>query len=71
MWRDPPEYWEQIVHPAYVRAHGDIFEGGDVEHGKPTGKVADLLLFEGAQINMDTMITTIMEKVMEVTKARR
>lgn len=32
-------YWEQIVYPAYVEAHRDIFENGDVENGKPTGNI--------------------------------
>ena len=34
MWRDPPLYWEQIVWPAYVAAHKDMLEGGDIEHGQ-------------------------------------
>ncbi|KAF8479469.1 P-loop containing nucleoside triphosphate hydrolase protein, partial [Gautieria morchelliformis] len=67
LWRDPPEYWEQIVYPAYFRAHTDLFEGGDVEHGKPTDKVPELLLFEGLQTNMESTLTVVMEKVIEVT----
>ena len=52
-----------------MRAYIGGFEGRDVEHNKPTDKVADLLLFERAQITMDTMITAMTEKVMEVTEA--
>ncbi|PVF94935.1 P-loop containing nucleoside triphosphate hydrolase protein [Serendipita vermifera] len=33
-WQDPPEYWDNIVWPAYVKAHERIFEGGDVDRGK-------------------------------------
>jgi nicotinamide/nicotinate riboside kinase len=71
LWRDPPQYWEQIVYPAYFRAHSDLFEGGDVEHGKPTDKVPELLLFDGSQINMGSMLTVVMEKVIEFTAASR
>jgi nicotinamide/nicotinate riboside kinase len=34
VWTDPPNYFEQIVYPAYVKAHEHIFENGDVENGK-------------------------------------
>jgi len=34
VWVDPPHYFDQIVYPAYVKAHEDIFEGGDVEKGE-------------------------------------
>ncbi|KAJ7072558.1 P-loop containing nucleoside triphosphate hydrolase protein [Mycena amicta] len=47
LWRDPPNYWEQIVYPAYVDANRDVFENGDVENGVPTGKVEGLVLLEG------------------------
>lgn len=33
LWRDPPNYFDDIVYPAYVRAHENIFEGGNVEDG--------------------------------------
>jgi len=33
MWVDPPYYFDGIVYPAYVKAFGHLFEGGDVEHG--------------------------------------
>ena len=69
LWRDPPHYWEQIVYPAYERAHCGLFEGGNVEHGKPTDEVAGLLLFEGARTDLDFMVTSVVEKVMEVTEA--
>ncbi|KAG8750280.1 ribosylnicotinamide kinase [Serendipita sp. 396] len=32
-WRDPPGYWDDIVWPAYLKAHERIFEGGDIDHG--------------------------------------
>ncbi|EPQ57636.1 P-loop containing nucleoside triphosphate hydrolase protein [Gloeophyllum trabeum ATCC 11539] len=46
LWRDPPNYFDQIVYPAYVRAHAGVFAGGDVEKGAPTDNVADLVVLE-------------------------
>lgn len=34
VWVDPPNYFEQIVYPAYIKAHEGIFERGDVEAGE-------------------------------------
>ncbi|KAF9512139.1 hypothetical protein BS47DRAFT_1330451 [Hydnum rufescens UP504] len=44
LWRDPPHYWEQIVYPAYVRAHQSLFEGGDIENGNLTPEARGRLL---------------------------
>ncbi|KAF8906472.1 P-loop containing nucleoside triphosphate hydrolase protein [Gymnopilus junonius] len=52
LWRDPPGYWDDVVYPAYVEAHKDLFEDGDVEHGKPTSKIKDLTLLESLDISM-------------------
>ncbi|CAA7259174.1 unnamed protein product [Cyclocybe aegerita] len=52
LWRDPPLYWEQIVYPAYLEAHEEVFENGDVENGKPTDKVKDLILLDSLDISM-------------------
>lgn len=46
-WTDPPGYWENIVYPAYVRAHEDMFTNGDVEKGEPTDRVPGLVLLDG------------------------
>ncbi|KAG0145014.1 hypothetical protein CROQUDRAFT_716314 [Cronartium quercuum f. sp. fusiforme G11] len=32
-WIDPPEYWDQIVWPAYLVAHEQMFVNKDVEKG--------------------------------------
>lgn len=52
LWQDPPNYWENIVWPAYVDAHKGVFENGDVEHGKLTGGIEDLVLLETLEISM-------------------
>ncbi|KDR75297.1 hypothetical protein GALMADRAFT_544473 [Galerina marginata CBS 339.88] len=56
LWRDPPGYWEDIVYPAYVDAHQEVFENGDVEHGKPTSKVGNLILLESLDIPMSEAV---------------
>ncbi|PPQ98383.1 hypothetical protein CVT24_004062 [Panaeolus cyanescens] len=52
LWRDPPEYWENIVYPAYLEAHREVFENGDVHNGNPTKKVEGLILLESLNISM-------------------
>ncbi|KAI0076154.1 P-loop containing nucleoside triphosphate hydrolase protein [Panus rudis PR-1116 ss-1] len=66
LWRDPPHYWEQIVWPAYVAAHKDIFENGDVEHGKPNGKVPGLLVFDALETSVNDMIEKVCEILVKV-----
>ena len=34
-WEDPPGYWDDIVWPAYLKAHHKMFQNNDVEHGQP------------------------------------
>jgi nicotinamide/nicotinate riboside kinase len=69
LWRDPPNYWEQIVYPAYVEAHADIFEGGDVENGAPTGnKVDNLLVINGLEMAMSDVVEKCCKILIEVTK---
>ncbi|KAF8524848.1 P-loop containing nucleoside triphosphate hydrolase protein [Hysterangium stoloniferum] len=67
LWRDPPNYWEQIVYPAYVRAHRHLFEGGNVEDGKLNDKVPGILLFDGSQVSMQEMLDKAMEKVIRTS----
>ncbi len=33
VWSDPPNYFSEIVYPAYVEAHKHMFTNGDVEKG--------------------------------------
>ncbi|KAJ7039171.1 P-loop containing nucleoside triphosphate hydrolase protein [Mycena alexandri] len=63
LWRDPPNYWEQIVYPAYVDANRDVFEDGDVEKGAPTGKVAGLVLLESLEMSMGDAVDRSCEVV--------
>lgn len=57
LWRDPPHYWEQIIFPAYVEANSELFENGDLEHGKPTPtKVENLVLVEGLEMEISDVV---------------
>ncbi len=65
-WRDPPNYWEQIVWPAYVHAHEGIVENGDVELGKPNGNVEGLILVDGLQQSMSDVVNSVCERLERV-----
>ncbi|KAF5326235.1 hypothetical protein D9611_000069 [Ephemerocybe angulata] len=57
LWRDPPGYWEDIVWPAYVDAHKDLFVDGDVENGQLSGeKVENLVLLDTLQLSMSDAV---------------
>ena len=57
LWRDPPHYWEQIVFPAYVKAHTHLFENGDHEKGSLSADAKEkILLFEAENISMEGLV---------------
>ncbi|KAH8119621.1 P-loop containing nucleoside triphosphate hydrolase protein [Phellopilus nigrolimitatus] len=68
LWRDPPHYFEQIVYPAYIRAHERIVEGGDVEAGAPSGFVKRLVLIECEKISMDEVFEKACNAILEVSR---
>lgn len=68
MWRDPPQYWEQIVYPAYVRAHQHLFTNGDVENGELNGQIPDLVMLDGLKENLSQTLSRAMERILEVSK---
>ncbi|KAG1847360.1 hypothetical protein DFJ58DRAFT_798162 [Suillus subalutaceus] len=61
-WVDPPDYWEKIVLPAYLDAHHEIFEGGDVENGGLTNKVKGLVLIESEKEDKEMSMTNMVER---------
>ncbi|KAG0702970.1 hypothetical protein DFH29DRAFT_1044387 [Suillus ampliporus] len=61
-WVDPPDYWEKIVLPAYLDAHREIFEGGDVENGDLTSKVKGLVLIEAEKEGQVMSMTDVVER---------
>ena len=71
LWRDPPNYWEQIVWPAYVDAHKGIVEGGDVEHGRPNGAVPGLILIDGLEMGMSDIVEKVCARVAEEVEGKK
>lgn len=51
------------MYPAYVEAHRDVFEGGDVEDGASTGKVVGLVLLESLEMPIGDMVNRSCEVV--------
>ncbi|KAJ8514900.1 hypothetical protein ONZ45_g7604 [Pleurotus djamor] len=68
-WRDPPQYWEKIVWPAYLDAHKHLFQDEDVAAGGLSGKVEGVVLLEGTKTEMKDMINTAMKKIVMATTA--
>ena len=60
---DPPGYWEDIVYPAYVRAHQDLFVGGNMASNDLTGKVPNLVVFDGEEMNLAELLDRTCQKV--------
>lgn len=67
-WQDPPHYWENIVYPAYLEAHKDVFENGDVENGKPESKVEELLVLESLKMDIGEAFDRCCQKLKEVAE---
>ena len=44
------------MYPAYVEANSELFENGDLEHGKPTTKVENLILVEGLETDISDVV---------------
>lgn len=66
LWRDPPNYWEQIVYPAYVDAHREVFKDGDVEEGEPDSKVEGLIVLESLKMEMNEVVIKCSQVLKEV-----
>jgi len=62
-WRDPPGYWEQVVYPAYTRAHASVFQDGDVENGAAAEKVKGLVLVDGMSEDMNAIVDRVCETI--------
>lgn len=68
VWCDPPQYWEKVAWPAYIHAHQHLFENGDVVNGKLSENAGNLIMFEGAEVEMETMVNDVMKGVVEVSE---
>lgn len=66
LWRDPPHYWEQIVYPAFIEAHKDVFVSQDVEHGEPGEKVPRLQVLESLDLSMSEVVDRVCRETASV-----
>jgi nicotinamide/nicotinate riboside kinase len=59
------------VYPAYLEAHRELFEGGDVHHGQPTGdKVENLVLIETLEMSMGDMVELCCKNLLKEAKVK-
>jgi len=70
LWRDPPDYWEQIVWPAYIEAHKHIFEDGNWESGASSGNIEDILIIDELEAGMTRAVNEVCEKIKHVVCSR-
>ena len=66
LWRDPPNYWEQIVWPAYIEAHKHVFENGNWENGASSGDIKDLIIIDELETGMTRAVNQVCEKLKQV-----
>lgn len=69
-WRDPPEYWDQIIWPAYLLAHRHMFQDGMVESGeldRDSWAGKDVILLEPHADAADASGEKTMSTFLEVT----
>lgn len=52
--------------PAYVAAHKDIVENGDVEHGQANERVKGLLIIEGLEMSMSDAVEQVCSRLLSV-----
>ncbi|KAG8920474.1 ribosylnicotinamide kinase, partial [Tulasnella sp. 408] len=68
-WKDPPFYWQDIVWPAYKKAHDGLFVNGDAEDGTiVSDKIPDLLVLEGTEMTMTELLDNMCQRVAEVAQ---
>jgi len=65
-WKDPPEYFEKLVYPAYVDAHRSMFTDGDVERGSTL--LPGLVVIDALQQSMDDVVTRCCEELVAVLR---
>ena len=70
LWRDPPNYWEKIVWPAYIEAHKHVFENGDWENGASSGNIEDLLIIDELETGMTRAVNEVCEKIKQVVHSK-
>ena len=51
-----------------MRAHEDMLEGGDVENGKSSGKVKDLILIDGLKQSMGEVVDLVCQQLVQTVE---
>ncbi len=70
MWQDPPGYWDQIVYPAYIRSHKDMFEGEDVEKGEMKEEVKKkIVLLDGMSSDLQELLDRSCQAVLDFVRS--
>ncbi|GAA5849334.1 hypothetical protein JCM5353_006741 [Sporobolomyces roseus] len=66
LWRDPENYWDLCVWPAYLKAHRPLFESGQVESG-PIDKnaISGVTVLEAKELSMDEMVERALREIYE------
>ncbi|GAA6043959.1 hypothetical protein JCM8097_004889 [Rhodosporidiobolus ruineniae] len=72
LWQDPPNYWDECVWPAYLRAHRPLFLNGDVEHGATDpSAIEGVDVLEAKELGMEQMVVRALERLYETVKSGR
>ena len=69
-FQDPPLYFDKIIWPAYRRAHANMFDNGDVEHGavSAAGPLPSLIVFDGNSTPTDEAVNEACSAILEELK---
>jgi len=70
LWRDPPDYWKQIVWPAYIEAHKHVFENENCESGTSSGNIEDILIIDELETGMTRAVNQVCEKMKQVVYSK-
>lgn len=64
LWRDPPDYWDLCVWPAYLKAHEPFFVQGQVESGPiDRSKIERVQILEARDLTMNDMVKACLEEI--------
>ncbi|GAA5883811.1 hypothetical protein JCM16303_002387 [Sporobolomyces ruberrimus] len=66
LWRDPPDYWDLCVWPAYLKAHSPLFTSQDPTTGPIDPNTLDgVVLLEAREKSMEEMVEVCLGEVWE------
>ncbi|SGY61008.1 BQ5605_C007g04515 [Microbotryum silenes-dioicae] len=72
LWTDPPGYWDQIVWPAYEKAHKKLFTNGDINKGTiDPSIISGVNLLEASELSMTQLVDQSCEAIYGMVKEGR